>query len=660
MTAGKLKIYKDGSIYSEVQLDTKSEYIIGRGDNVDIYIQGDRGISRRHVKLHFMGRHWYVHNLSKYGELYSKGEKVSEVVLHHGVDFQIPPYQFQFIDNQLIGSVPIENDYEVNSEEEGLLDFSNKTFVGQLSQIVQLKIFNTDSLLLKSFVLEGDQWLGGREITCQFFIDHEQISRQHFHIKKVKEKYWIQDLGSSNGTFVNGKKIDKDWTELHSGDDLQFGLLTAVFEIRDRDYVESNDTEQENLFINEGSEELAKALEYQQKELMLRSTENSTESFRPGNPTVNTYLSQAPFPARQLRKSFSQIDEQKKKKIIWIVSTFLISAMAIYHSLEESSSQKEIKIKQANKILSPFEKLPPGKQELVKDSYRMADIYFKEAKYQLAAQELAKIHQIIPQYEDSKNIAILADNALQAQLEIDRNKLRQKEMKEIEDKIQKGLAECKKLVNSEVQVATIESCLSPYISLNPAHVGFVEIRSQVELIVANRKLKETQRQSYLSQVARINRLYQAAVDLQVKGLTEEAVQTYDQVIASSLPDPQNLKIKAHRQIAAIQNKIQQKQQESEKVAEEALKSGDLRAAYYSLRNAFQLNPDNTALRDKMNSVLVDLRKQMQVFYQEGVLEESVGEIETAKNKWKKILQQSIPEEDYYQKAKIKLKKYGSQ
>jgi hypothetical protein len=49
---------------------------------------------------------------------------------------------------------------------------------------------------------------------------------------------------------------------------------------------------------------------------------------------------------------------------------------------------------------------------------------------------------------------------------------------------------------------------------------------------------------------------------------------------------------------------------------------------------------------------------MQALYQEGILEESVGEVETAKTKWKKIIDQSLPDEDYYKKAKMKLKKYG--
>jgi len=37
----------------------------------------------------------------------------------------------------------------------------------------------------------------------------------------------------------------------------------------------------------------------------------------------------------------------------------------------------------------------------------------------------------------------------------------------------------------------------------------------------------------------------------------------------------------------------------------------------------------------------------------------VGEVESAKSKWKKIRELSVPEEEYYKKSTIKLKRYGS-
>ena len=55
---------------------------------------------------------------------------------------------------------------------------------------------------------------------------------------------------------------------------------------------------------------------------------------------------------------------------------------------------------------------------------------------------------------------------------------------------------------------------------------------------------------------------------------------------------------------------------------------------------------------------------MMVLYQEGVLEESYGNVDGgesrkgAKDRWKKILEMDIPDGEYYKKAYIKLKKYG--
>jgi hypothetical protein len=62
---------------------------------------------------------------------------------------------------------------------------------------------------------------------------------------------------------------------------------------------------------------------------------------------------------------------------------------------------------------------------------------------------------------------------------------------------------------------------------------------------------------------------------------------------------------------------------------------------------------------------MDLRKLMMTLYQEGILEESFGNVEGgesragAKEKWKKILEQDISDGEYYKKAYIKLKKYGA-
>lgn len=54
------------------------------------------------------------------------------------------------------------------------------------------------------------------------------VSKEHCHIERVDGGWQVRDLGSLNGTFLNGKKIDK--AMLSDGDELMIGSTRIVFE----------------------------------------------------------------------------------------------------------------------------------------------------------------------------------------------------------------------------------------------------------------------------------------------------------------------------------------------------------------------------------------------------------------------------------------------
>ena len=60
---------------------------------------------------------------------------------------------------------------------------------------------------------EGMRVIIGRESTCDFVLPDPMLSRQHCVVDVKNNKARIQDLKSRNGTFVNGKKIDKQILE---------------------------------------------------------------------------------------------------------------------------------------------------------------------------------------------------------------------------------------------------------------------------------------------------------------------------------------------------------------------------------------------------------------------------------------------------------------
>lgn len=75
----------------------------------------------------------------------------------------------------------------------------------------------------------GDDFVSvGRDAKNTIIIDDPFASREHCVIKKVEGKYLLIDLNSSNGSFINGKRIVQH--VLKHGDRLELGKATIIFE----------------------------------------------------------------------------------------------------------------------------------------------------------------------------------------------------------------------------------------------------------------------------------------------------------------------------------------------------------------------------------------------------------------------------------------------
>lgn len=111
----------------------------------------------------------------------------------------------------------------------------------------------------------------GRSPECEIFIDDPSVSGKHAMVITILEESFVQDLGSTNGTCVNGESVEKQ--ELKDGDVITIGSLELGFQkddqveemektLRDEDEIEKtivvrpgSDT------FNEGSPEQTRAIE---------------------------------------------------------------------------------------------------------------------------------------------------------------------------------------------------------------------------------------------------------------------------------------------------------------------------------------------------------------------------------------------------------------
>jgi len=64
---------------------------------------------------------------------------------------------------------------------------------------------------------EGD-YIIGRRSDCQIFVPDMRVSRQHARIRRENQQWSIEDLGSNNGTYVNGQRVQSG--VLHDQDEI--------------------------------------------------------------------------------------------------------------------------------------------------------------------------------------------------------------------------------------------------------------------------------------------------------------------------------------------------------------------------------------------------------------------------------------------------------
>ena len=70
----------------------------------------------------------------------------------------------------------------------------------------------------------------GRSPDCPWVIASGAVSRRHARLQRQGPEIRIEDLGSSNGTFVNGERLAEP-RALHDGDRLQFGSVDVAVTI---------------------------------------------------------------------------------------------------------------------------------------------------------------------------------------------------------------------------------------------------------------------------------------------------------------------------------------------------------------------------------------------------------------------------------------------
>jgi hypothetical protein len=99
--------------------------------------------------------------------------------------------------------------------------------------VAQLPVGSAVLLVLRgpnagsTFRLDGDLTTAGRHPDSDIFLDDVTVSRRHAEFYRESGRFTVRDVGSLNGTYVNGSRIEE--TELAGDDEVQIGKFRLKF-----------------------------------------------------------------------------------------------------------------------------------------------------------------------------------------------------------------------------------------------------------------------------------------------------------------------------------------------------------------------------------------------------------------------------------------------
>ncbi len=219
--------------------------VIGRGRSCELVVP-DKSVSRRHARVEHTGEAWVVRDLGSRNGIHRDGHRSTTITITDGSEVRIgSPYDGPILTFAVRATAPAPAS---TPEAPPSTDADPSSTVGVPAPRQPASVTRTSSLStppavvgrreIASFDADGRITIG-RSDACDITLkDDLLVSRRHAEIRRVGSDHQLIDLGSTNGTYLNGTQVDKAW--LRPGDLIAVGRYEFAFDgHRLREYVDT-------------------------------------------------------------------------------------------------------------------------------------------------------------------------------------------------------------------------------------------------------------------------------------------------------------------------------------------------------------------------------------------------------------------------------------
>ncbi len=194
--------------------------VVGRGDKVHIKLDSTK-ISRQHFRIIFKGLKVYIEDLNSANGVFLNDEKLEKVSTISENDI----IQFGDYYAQLNNTNKIRKVFKIDGFVEDEMDSIREKNISPFYKIVsQDKRYPGLVFELKPGVTTI-----GRTRASDIIIPDNTLSKKHLKLEYKSEKLYLEDLGSINGTQINGRKL-RGVKEVFDKDNITIGDVEFIIE----------------------------------------------------------------------------------------------------------------------------------------------------------------------------------------------------------------------------------------------------------------------------------------------------------------------------------------------------------------------------------------------------------------------------------------------
>ncbi|POB12444.1 MULTISPECIES: FHA domain-containing protein [unclassified Halobacteriovorax] len=484
-----------------------------------------------------------------------------------------------------------------------------------------------------------ETYIGRDPSKCQIVLSDPEVSSVHAVIKKNKITCVLEDLQSANGTILNGKRINQK--EITNGDEFIIGSTTFTVKIAS-DFIKS---QQDMLMPVEDNQ----VIEVEE----IVEVSDDDEDFD------GLELSDAPS-ASEEKSIIKRIlnDPEKRKKVL----IYTVVLLGLYMFLFPDSGEKPkptAKDKQAKEqkkkqvVTSVDKKLTKEQQEKAEALYQLATRYANEGNVAEAITEFERLFMITKDYKQAQTFYQLAKDKYAELEKAELERRAEEKRKLIQAKVKTLLDKATEAVK-ERNVTLSRGLFQQIKELDPNNYDVANLELELDSYIKEKNRKELEEAQKKAERQRMVDALKPGETLFLQEEWYKAIGALELFISEKSMDEDLMKkaidmLKKSRQnLKNITGPLLGK-------ARSLKEAEDLKASYEVFKEVLRYNPNELDAQSELDDINDTLTRRARKVYRQGLISESLGSFEDAREKFQEVQQISPMDNEYYIKASERLK-----